>query len=209
MLVPKRALAVKEAASTDETRFVLNGVYLHKNESKGEAVATDGRFLLKASWTLQDEQDYPSVPGAISPAKENDSGIIPTSAIVSAVKAMPKKNKTSLPILDNMRVKFDADTNLTQIVSTDLEKHNIQPSRIIDGTYPNYSQVIPEYKEEGDIKVKVSVEYLYKIVSALKQMEAKEVIISVKDGDRPVRLDAQSEDRILDVVGVLMPIRIR
>ena len=109
------------AISTEETRYYLNGVYLHvsdNGDSTLRAVATDGHRLARMEIPLPDGAK--GMPGVIVPRK--------------TVNELRK-------LIDE----FDGD------VSVALSETKIQfsfdgavlTSKLIDGTFPDYSRVIP------------------------------------------------------------------
>ncbi|MFA5899025.1 MAG: DNA polymerase III subunit beta [Hyphomicrobium sp.] len=111
------------AISTEETRYYLNGIYLHTAQTDGKAtlraVATDGHRLAQVELPLP--QGAEGMPGVIIPRKtvhELNRLIEDTSAAVK-VAVSPAK------------VRFD-------IGSVTLT------SKLIDGTFPDYGRVIPQ-----------------------------------------------------------------
>lgn len=102
------------AASTEETRYYLNGVYLH-NDADGyiSGVATDGHRLAKWRSTLTDQLTAVIVP--------ND-----TIAAIS----FPATGNVTIHASET-KIKFSTGTwSLT--------------SKVVDGTYPDYSRIIPD-----------------------------------------------------------------
>ncbi len=110
------------AASTDETRFVLNGVLLSFKSGKLTMVATDGRRLA----LVEHEIDFP---------KEAEADLIlPSKAVAELIHTLGDEGKLKIHQKDN------------QIV---FEYENIMlASKLIEGNYPNYKQVIPAQCEE-------------------------------------------------------------
>lgn len=105
------------AASADETRFVLNGVLLSFKNGKLTMVATDGRRLA----LVEHEVDFP---------KEAEAELIlPSKAVSELIHTLADEGELKIHQKDN------------QIV---FEYGNIMlASKLIEGTYPNYKQVIP------------------------------------------------------------------
>ncbi len=110
------------AISTEETRYYLNGIYLHVAKTAGinmlRAVATDGHRLARVELPAPSGAD--AIPGIILPRKavlelrkliEDASGDVAVS--VTAAK---------------MRFAFD---------------HVSLSTKLIDGTFPDYTRVIP------------------------------------------------------------------
>jgi DNA polymerase-3 subunit beta len=110
----------QKCASTDETRYILNGLYF--TLTKDAVVTTDGRRLcrvpLSADKVLADQANF-ILPSA------------PASAILHSVP-LDAVAKVSL---DDRRLFITSESggfNYTAV------------SKIIDGTFPNYEQVIPK-----------------------------------------------------------------
>jgi len=108
------------AASSDEGRPVLTGVYVHLNGGKATFAATDGHRL--AVKTLAVEAD----PG------EGDTIVIPSRAL-SELSRILKGGE------NGVEVTVGAQKNQVFFKTRDVELM----SRLIEGTYPNYQQVIP------------------------------------------------------------------
>ncbi|MFM1562012.1 MAG: DNA polymerase III subunit beta, partial [Roseibacillus sp.] len=110
------------AVSTDENRYVLNGLYLSFKENKLTMVATDGRRLALA------EEDV-ELPGD-SPMEL----IVPTKAIQELSRQLGEEGEVEIQITENQ-------------VSFGLEEQNgtgsLIVSKLVEGAYPNYKQVIP------------------------------------------------------------------
>jgi len=110
------------AASTDETRYVLNGVLLNFKGNKLAMVATDGRRLA----LVEQEVEFPK--------EAETSVIVPTKTV----------NELLHTLGDEGELKVRATT--TQIV---FEFGDVViASKLIEGTYPNFRQVIPAKCEE-------------------------------------------------------------
>jgi DNA polymerase-3 subunit beta len=113
----------KFAISTEETRYYLNGIYLHDAESGGvamlRAVATDGHRLAQVETPLPD--GAAGMPGVI----------IPRKAVNEVRRLIEGREDEIAASLSDTRIRFD----LGEAVLT---------SKLIDGTFPDYSRVIPE-----------------------------------------------------------------
>lgn len=107
------------AISTEETRYYLNGVFLHRSETKLRAVATDGHRLARVDVDAPDGSD--GMPPVIVPRK--------TVALVVS---------NLLGYADEVRVRVNA----TKIVFTAGPWQLV--SKLIDGTFPDYGRVIPQ-----------------------------------------------------------------
>ncbi|MBV9735575.1 MAG: DNA polymerase III subunit beta [Acidisphaera sp.] len=110
------------AISTEETRYYLNGIYVHAAESEGtkvlRAVATDGHRLARVEEPLPEGAG--SMPGVI----------IPRKAVSELRRLLEEVSGTVEIALSDTRIQFRAGTmTLT--------------SKLIDGTFPEYERVIP------------------------------------------------------------------
>ncbi len=113
------------AISTEETRYYLNGIYLHAAKPKGggeapvlRAVATDGHRLARVEMPLP--EGAAGIPGVIVPRKT-----------VTEIRKLIDEaaDRIELSLSDN-KIRFAFDS----VVVT---------SKLIDGTFPDYERVIP------------------------------------------------------------------
>ncbi|VVT15446.1 DNA polymerase III subunit beta [Hoeflea sp. EC-HK425] len=113
--------AVSFAISTEETRYYLNGVYLHAIDG-GDlvAVATDGHRLARA--TYSGAQDAAGMPGVIIPRKT-------VGLLAKVLSASDKQAMLSVRVSEHQ-------------ISFELGAVRIA-SKLIDGTFPDYVRVIP------------------------------------------------------------------
>ncbi|MGI6087350.1 MAG: DNA polymerase III subunit beta [Kiritimatiellia bacterium] len=110
------------AVSTDESRRILNGILLNVSEQKLTVVATDGRRL-----ALVDQEIEISVDVKVNV-------VIPTKTVNELIKALGDEGTLKIKTVTDM-VSFEID-NVVIV------------SKLIDGNYPNYRQVIPGQCEE-------------------------------------------------------------
>ncbi|MBX2834432.1 MAG: DNA polymerase III subunit beta [Micavibrio sp.] len=113
----------KFAMSTEETRYYLNGIYLHEAENGGvqvlRAVATDGHRLARFEMPLPD--------GAAGIA-----GIIIPRKLIGELRKLVDEAADSITIdVSENKIRFTFD-------------HIILTSKLIDGTFPDYQRVIPQ-----------------------------------------------------------------
>jgi DNA polymerase-3 subunit beta len=110
------------AISTEETRYYLNGIYLHTIDVSGQpmlrAVATDGHRLARVEMPAPAGSE--SMPGII----------IPRKAVAEIVKLVEDGSETIRIELSSAKVRMTFDG----VVLT---------SKLIDGTFPDYQRVIP------------------------------------------------------------------
>lgn len=115
------------AASTDETRYVLNGIFFSLKDHKVTAVATDGRRL-----ALTDEEA--DIGEAV-----NVEFIVPTKAVTELTRLLQEKGTVELRHTENQAAFKLLDEAGGAVVVT---------TKLVEGTYPNYQQVIPRECKE-------------------------------------------------------------
>jgi DNA polymerase-3 subunit beta len=109
------------AISTEETRYYLNGIYLHVSDEAQpvlKAAATDGHRLARV--TVPRPDGAQGMPGII----------IPRKCVVELRKLLEEVDGTVQVSLSDSKIRF----GLGNAVLT---------SKLIDGTFPDYSRVIP------------------------------------------------------------------
>ena len=114
--------ATKYAVSRDESRYILNGVLLSFKGEKLAVVATDGRRMA----LYEQEVEYPK-------GSEGDM-ILPFKTVEELSATLHGDGPLRIKATQN-QIAFEFDDLL--IVS-----------KLIDGTYPNFRQVIPAQSEE-------------------------------------------------------------
>jgi len=110
------------AISTDETRYVLNGVLFSFKENKLTLVATDGRRLAMVEIELE------------FPRSHEADFIVPTKAVTELQRLLS----------DDGEIKVSMGSGQ---IAFDLSK-TLLVSKLIEGNYPNYRQVIPSEAKE-------------------------------------------------------------
>jgi DNA polymerase III subunit beta len=160
---------VAYAISTDETRYVLNGVLCQFKDGKLTLVATDGRRLAMTDTDIE------------FPESMECSVIVPTKA-VNELQRLLKEG----PDKTDVRVRIGA-----RQISFEMNQ-NLLVSKLIEGNYPNFRQVIP-----GQAKFRVTLEreaFLQAVqrVSLLAQDKSNSVKINFsRDG---IEITANSAD---------------
>ena len=108
------------AASTDEGRPVLTGVYMQVNGGKATFAATDGHRLAVKTLPVKAE------------AGDTDTVVVPARALTELARILKGGP-------ENIDLTLGAQRNQVFFKAGDVELM----SRLIEGTYPNYQQVIP------------------------------------------------------------------
>lgn len=156
--VLKRCLSLTTfAISRDEARYTLNGVLAIFKSKKARFVATDGKRLASIEKDVQLPNDIVL------------EVIIPAKTIAEVIKAISdSQGKTKISLAQN-QIMFQIDE--TTLIS-----------RLIEGRFPNYEQVIPkEVKTKTDVNRQELLSCL-KRVSLLTSQENQAVKIDfIKD----------------------------
>ena len=132
------------AVSTDESRYVLNGIFISLKEGKMTFVATDGRRL-----ALVDEEVDIS-------EKSAGEFIVPAKAVNELNRLLQEKGEVELKFGENQAsFALKNESGFSVLLIT----------KLIEGNYPNYRQVIP-----GEAKERIGVGR-EELVQALRRAE--------------------------------------
>ena len=115
------------AISTDESRYVLNGIFFSLKDHKLTMVATDGRRL-----ALADEEVDVS-------EKSQGEFIVPAKAVNELTRLLQAKGEVEIKYADNQAAFTLKDEKGSSILII---------TKLIEGNYPNYRQVIPAETKE-------------------------------------------------------------
>jgi DNA polymerase-3 subunit beta len=149
------------AISTEETRYYLNGIYLHTAETAKaatlRAVATDGHRLAQV--------ELPLPPGAAGMP-----GIIVPRKTVGEVQRLIETGEGEVGIeLSGGKIRF----SIGDVVLT---------SKLIDGTFPDYARVIPANNDKSLIVDKKDFEAAVDRVSTVSSERGRAVKLSISSG---------------------------
>ncbi len=115
------------AISTDETRYVLNGILFSFKENKLTMVATDGRRLALVDLEVE------------FPRSQEVEIIVPTKCVTELGRLLGDEGDVKMSVGEN-QIAFEIGGSLLV-------------SKLIEGNYPNYRQVIP-----GEAKERITLE---------------------------------------------------
>ena len=147
------------AISTEETRYYLNGIYLHT--AKGDAgdmlraVATDGHRLARVETELP--AGAAGMPGVIVPRK----------TIAELRKLLDEAGEDVEIALSDTRIQFTVGTVMLT-------------SKLIDGTFPEYDRVIPRDNDKVLRVGKRDFADAVARVSAISQERSRPVKLSLE-----------------------------
>lgn len=113
--------------STDESRYVLNGIFFSLKDHKLTMVATDGRRLA----LVEEEVDVAE--------KSHGEFIIPAKAVNELTRLLQDKGEVEIKFGENQAAfTLKDEKGFTILIAT----------KLIEGNYPNYRQVIPGEAKE-------------------------------------------------------------
>jgi len=175
------------AISTEETRYYLNGIYLHAvtvgKKPMLRAVATDGHRLAQA------QVDAPE--GA-----EKMSGVIVPRKAVGEIQKLVETGEGNVDVEvsdTKIRVTIPASGGNGDIVLT---------SKLIDGTFPDYVRVIPQ---NNDKVLKVDrAEFADAVdrVSTISSERGRAVKLALSDGKMTLSVNNPDSGSAVEEVGV-------
>jgi DNA polymerase III subunit beta len=149
------------AISTEETRYYLNGIYLHatKNDEVPviRAVATDGHRLARVEMVMP--EGAAGMPGVIVPRK----------TVIELRKLVDESEDEIQVSLSETKIRFaTGEATLT--------------SKLIDGTFPDYDRVIPSNNDKVlEVKCKEFAEAVDR-VSTISTEKSRAVKLAIAPG---------------------------
>jgi DNA polymerase-3 subunit beta len=138
--------SVSYGQSSDENRYILNGVYFNFADEKLTLVATDGRRLALTALDIEISEDNAG------------SLILPAKTVAELERLMGKGDKVKIAFNDRQAA---FEISIDDSSDTGLVDHLYLVSKIVEGNYPNYRQVIPK---ETEHRVKIERELMLECV---------------------------------------------
>jgi DNA polymerase-3 subunit beta len=166
---------VIDVASPSQTRPEISGIYFSFSKNNVKIVATDSFRLAEKSIYLE------------TPFKKEQSFILPQKPAREVMNILSDKGGVVKLYFSNNQVLFElpmAQVNHPQVQIT---------SRLIDGEYPNYQDIIPQ-KFKTTVTLKRD-EFLNQIkIASLFSGKVNEVKLSVNSDKKEVEVSAKSQD---------------
>jgi len=157
----KRAVAQTVlTASRDDTRPVLTGVLCHSHEGALYFAATDGYRLA--------ERKLIAYEGEVR-------ALIPASTLSDVVRVLPEDCQTVTLLFDETQVRFRMD---------DIEV----TSRLIEGNFPDYRQLIPKQTEITATTQKDELSRITKIASLFARESGGSITIQTDGSKRTISI---------------------
>lgn len=168
--------SVSYAQSTDENRYVLNGVLFNFSEDKIALVATDGRRLATCEKKMSVSTENPT------------QFILPAKTISELQKQLGNAGKIRFA-LSERQVVFEVD--VTEENGGLMDKVRIV-SKIVEGNYPQYKGVIP--KNSGN-RIEVEREDLLSaVLQAAKVTTDKNSSVVLNISSNQIEITASSTE---------------
>lgn len=159
------------AISTDESRYVLNGIFISLKDHKMTMVATDGRRL-----ALVDEEVDVS-------EKSQGEFIVPAKAVNELNRLLADKGEVDIRYTENQASFTLKDEKGGSVLIV---------TKLIEGNYPNYRQVIP-----SEVKERVSLvreEFLHALRRAEIMTSEKSNSVKLAFGKNNLAITANSPE---------------
>ncbi len=165
------------ASSTEETKQVLTGVHLSLRADLLEFAATDGHRLAVVETSRQDE-----TASADDPSTENLQVTIPAKNLRELERIL------AIGQISTISVQLDTSQAIFQWEDQRLT------SRLIDGAYPNYRQLIPrQFERQITVDRRLFLGALERI-SVLADTRSNVVKLSMDTGNQEVALSVDAQD---------------
>ena len=170
--------SVSYAQSTDENRYILNSVFFSFSEGKLSLVATDGRRLALISRDMKiDREDEGSI-------------ILPAKTVTELEKLLSQGKMVKISFSDR-QVAFDIEVG-EESANNGLSGSIYLVSKIVEGSYPNYKQVIPK---EAEHRIKVERELMLETVQRVALMtNDKQNSVKLKIADNCLEISGESAE---------------
>lgn len=172
------------AMANQDWRHYLNGCYFEKSSESLNMVATDAHRLAIYKSKLNKDGDF--------------SGIIPRKTSIELMKILPK---------DDVEIEFYINSNNIVFMS----KNFTFKSKLVDGNYPNYNQVVPEGEGTSIIVDRKELINTLSRVSVLTSEKFKGVKLKTDEGVLEVSAhnpDQESAEEKLNIEGDTSPFEI-
>jgi DNA polymerase-3 subunit beta len=159
------------AISTDESRYVLNGIFISLKDHKMTMVATDGRRL-----ALVDEEVDVADPS-------QGEFILPAKTVTELNRLLQDKGEVELRYAENQA---------SFTLKDDKGGSVLIVTKLIEGNYPNYRQVIPtETKERVGL---AREEFLHALKRAEIMTSEKSNSVKLSFGKNKLEITANSPE---------------
>ena len=165
------------ASSTDEAKQILTGVNLSFNKNSIKSAATDGHRLAVLS-----------LPDVIS--SDNESKVYENIEVTLPSRSLREVERFLSSCKSDTEISFFYDQGQVVFISSD----QIVTTRTLDGTYPNYNQLIPdEFQHTLELDRKSFILALDRI-SVLAEQHNNVIKISTNKKESVLNITAEAQD---------------
>ena len=155
------------AASSEEVRYLLNGLYFNINKERNEIVATDG--IRQLALTFSDFFD---------PSEEVAGFIIPLKAVKEIAKTFANSPEIKVSLLKNQLILADNNATLS--------------TRLVEGEFPKYQDIIPTSSEGRVVVSRTAFLQATRRVALLSDPKQHAVSLDIAPSD--IRVSAKAPD---------------
>ena len=208
----KNNLLIHPIACKDDNKPELTGVLFKKDRT----VATDSFKLIEVknpSEAQNQADNYPELPDKMKPLNDfaKRGYIIPAKSVAKVLRNLAEVKNDSLPVLNNAIFTNTNNVRTSRIATTDLDKTDIVSVNNIEGSYPQYENIIPHYLDGKYTKATINIKYLKEVIDILSKMENENVGLNAieiytRNDDKPMIIKMKTADK-QDVTAMIMPIR--
>ena len=148
------------AASSDESRPVLTGLYLHTHNGALYAAATDSYRLAEKKIDNEDS---------------DVNLLIPASSLQEVLRAIRDDS-------DAVNIQHDSQQARIEIGSVELV------TRLIEGTYPDYRKLLPKQHATTAVTMKSDLQEITKVSSLFAREAAGGITVTVSEGPQEISI---------------------
>ncbi|MFI3903738.1 DNA polymerase III subunit beta [Ochrobactrum sp. S1502_03] len=168
---------VSFAISTEETRYYLNGIYLHRTDDHLAFVATDGHRL--ALVKLSPPEGSEDMPGVIIPR-----------ATVSLLRHLASAEGDVAISLSTQKIRFEMPGGI------------VITSKLIDGNYPDYPRVIPANNDKSYTVEREALAAALGLVMTLSSERGRAVKFSFTAGELQLETNNPDNGQAQDSINI-------
>ena len=162
--------SVSYAQSINEERYMLKGVFFLFEKEKISLVATDGRRLAVANKGLSDDEEI------------EEEFILP-SLTVTELEKLPKTGEDINLSFTDRQVSFELKVNNDDNTETGFVGSIYLISKVVEGKYPNYKQVIPK---DDFRQATIERELMQECVSRAALVSDERITLRIKENEMEI-----------------------
>ncbi len=155
------------AASTEEVRYLLNGLHFNLNKEKTEVVATDGIRQLALTYC-----------DLLERTEETDSFTVPLKAIKEIARTFANSQEIKVSLGKNQLILSDDYATLS--------------TRLVEGEYPKYREIIPSSFEGRVVVSREVILQATRRVALLSDPKQFAVCLEIEPGE--IRVSAKAPE---------------